>query len=517
MIIKMLKHAIISIIILTLSLLMMWYVKYENFNSIFDILHEYILLIIVWLASSTIFKKFRYQEQKHFGELIVKIIKSSIFTTGIIAILMFTFKEFSYSRLLVVGTIFLATILDAIFYFLLYYNNTFKKANPDLFENKLISDFNDDLIPIKKIIKPLLPHKAKFNEDCQNNNNTKIAEFFKETIKVKNFISESISLNCFNYPNIHVLNTTTQFNIDKYDNESIELLINNHKINDFRRINKFLISINEKLKDDGVYIGKAETNKQRKRKIKDKFSFLSSFVISIDFVINRILPKLSMFKGIYFFLTKGSNRPLSRCEILGRLYFCGFEVINLSEVDNELYFTVKKIQTPFIDKNPSYGPLFKMKRTGKDGKRIFVYKFRTMHPYAEYLQNFMVEFHGYGDNGKITDDFRVTSWGKVFRKYWLDELPQLLNLVKGDLALVGVRPLSDSFLREYPEDLKLKRQKYKPGCIPPYVALKMQEVEEYKQSEVIYLEEREEKPYFTNIKYFYLAIYNILTNKIRSQ
>jgi len=224
-----------------------------------------------------------------------------------------------------------------------------------------------------------------------------------------------------------------------------------------------------------------------------------------------------MLKGFYFFLTKGNNRPLSRCEILGRLYFCGFEVINLSEINNELYFAVKKIHEPLNDKNPSYGPLFKMKRTGKNGKRIFVYKFRTMHPYAEYLQNFMVEFHGYGDNGKIKNDFRVTTWGKIFRKYWLDELPQLLNLVKGDLALVGVRPLSDSFLREYSESLKLERQRYKPGCIPPYVALKMQDVEEYKQSEVIYLEERKRRPYTTNFKYFWWAIYNILTNKIRSQ
>ena len=129
----------------------------------------------------------------------------------------------------------------------------------------------------------------------------------------------------------------------------------------------------------------------------------------------------------------------------------------------------------------------------------------------------MVEYNGYGDNGKIKYDFRVTTWGKIFRKYWLDELPQLLNLVKGDLALVGVRPLSDSFLREYSENLKLERQRYKPGCIPPYVALKMQDVEEYKQSEVIYLEERKRRPYTTNFKYFWWAIYNILTNKIRSQ
>ena len=62
-----------------------------------------------------------------------------------------------------------------------------------------------------------------------------------------------------------------------------------------------------------------------------------------------------------------------------------------------------------------------------------------------------------GDGGKIKDDFRVASWGNILRKYWLDEMPMLINLLKGDLKLVGFSPLSRSMFNLYPPDLQKLR------------------------------------------------------------
>jgi hypothetical protein len=84
------------------------------------------------------------------------------------------------------------------------------------------------------------------------------------------------------------------------------------------------------------------------------------------------------------------------------------------------------------------------------------------------------------------------------------------------MKLVGIRPLSKRFLEEYPEEILQLRFKQKPGCVPPYVALLKQDVEQYIESEKTYLLEKEKKPYTTDIKYFFVAVYNILTNKIRS-
>jgi lipopolysaccharide/colanic/teichoic acid biosynthesis glycosyltransferase len=147
---------------------------------------------------------------------------------------------------------------------------------------------------------------------------------------------------------------------------------------------------------------------------------------------------------------------------------------------------------------------------------IGVYKFRTMHPYSEYLQDYVIKKNGYSEIGKPADDFRLTSWGGTMRKLWLDELPQLINVVKGEMKLVGIRPVSKRFLEEYPDDMKELRLKHKPGCVPPYVALLKQEVGEYIESERTYLKEKELNPYTTDTKYFFRAVYNILSNKIRS-
>ncbi|MBN1251582.1 MAG: sugar transferase [Bacteroidales bacterium] len=175
-----------------------------------------------------------------------------------------------------------------------------------------------------------------------------------------------------------------------------------------------------------------------------------------------------------------------------------------------------KTKDPEYNINPSYGPLYKMPRIGKNGDIIHVYKFRTMHPFSEYLQDYVLRLNGYSAIGKPADDFRLTKWGKFMRKLWLDELPQLLNVLKGDMALVGTRPLSKRAYQEYPEDIKQMRIKYKPGCIPPYVALLKQGMAESIDAERQYLKDLTKHPNTTNIRYFAKAVYNIITNKIRS-
>ncbi|MDP3150308.1 MAG: sugar transferase [Ignavibacteria bacterium] len=331
------------------------------------------------------------------------------------------------------------------------------------------------------------------------------------------FIESSINLSSFDPLQSMVIKSADIFNIEVVPDENLELYFNLHEINDVRRINNYFIEINHRLKNGGVFIGCVEPIKLRYKRFIKKYPFyLANFFYLIDFCLNRILPKLPFIKKIYFSVSKGKNRAISLAETLGRIYYCGFEVIGVKERGDFCYFIAKKIKVPSSDENPSYSPIFKMKRIGKNGKFIFVYKFRTMYPYSEYLQDFILKNFGYADNGKPANDFRLTTWGKFFRKYWLDELPQLINVVKGEMKLFGIRPLSERFLKEYPSEFLELRKKQKPGCVPPYVALLKQDVQEYINSEMIYLKDKEKHPYTTDIKYFSKAVYNILTNKIRS-
>jgi len=311
--------------------------------------------------------------------------------------------------------------------------------------------------------------------------------------------------------------TTTRFNIDKLPSQKFSNIVNIQKINDIRWINKFFESVNNKIPKGGYFIGVAETYHLHRKFLYEKYPvIINFFAFQLNFFIRRVIPKLPVFKKIYFSLTKGRGRVLSKAETLGRLVSCGFEIIEYREINNLLFFITKKIKEPAYDLNPSYGPLFKMKRIGKDGKIIFIYKLRTMHPYSEYLQDFILKQSGYLENGKPAKDFRLTSWGHFYRKYWLDELPQLINILKGEMKLVGTRPLSLHVYHNYPEDIKELRNKYKPGCFPPYVALLMQNMEASIEAERIYLKDKEKHPYTTDIKYFCKSIFNILTNKIRS-
>jgi len=154
---------------------------------------------------------------------------------------------------------------------------------------------------------------------------------------------------------------------------------------------------------------------------------------------------------------------------------------------------------------------------GKHGKIFKVYKFRTMHPYSEYLQDYVLSLSGYSQTGKPANDFRLAPWGKLLRKYWIDEIPQLINLLKGDMKLVGIRPVSLSYTKDIPAELQLLRLSQKPGCIPPYVALNMgSDRESVLEAERLYLLDKKAHPYFTDTKYFFQALYNIIFRKRRS-
>jgi lipopolysaccharide/colanic/teichoic acid biosynthesis glycosyltransferase len=87
--------------------------------------------------------------------------------------------------------------------------------------------------------------------------------------------------------------------------------------------------------------------------------------------------------------------------------------------------------------------MFTQLRTGKGGRRFKMYKFRSMVPNAEELK---IKYAHLNEltwpDFKITNDPRITRVGKILRKTSLDELPQLLNVLKGDMSLVGPRPTS---------------------------------------------------------------------------
>ena len=93
--------------------------------------------------------------------------------------------------------------------------------------------------------------------------------------------------------------------------------------------------------------------------------------------------------------------------------------------------------------SPGAPVVFKQLRTGKGGRRFYMYKFRTMVPNAEELKAKYAHLNELQwPDFKITNDPRITPVGKFLRKTSLDEIPQLFNVLKGEMSLVGPRPTS---------------------------------------------------------------------------
>ena len=207
---------------------------------------------------------------------------------------------------------------------------------------------------------------------------------------------------------------------------------------------------------------------------------------------------------------------ISRAETFGRLYSCGFEIIDEISINHSLFFVAKKVKDPYYDNNPTYAPIISLKRIGKNGKMFKVYKLRTMHPFSEYLQEYVYNKNQLKEGGKIKNDFRISPEGRIFRKFWIDELPMFINFFKGEMKLVGVRPLSEHYFSLYTKELQTLRTKTKPGLIPPFYVDMPTTLEEIMASEIKYLKAYKKRPYYTDFIYFFKSLYNILIKNKRS-
>lgn len=113
--------------------------------------------------------------------------------------------------------------------------------------------------------------------------------------------------------------------------------------------------------------------------------------------------------------------------------------------------------------NPGASPIFTQMRVGRNGKCFLLYKFRTMVPDAEAKLQELLEYNEMdGPVFKIKNDPRITKIGKFLRMMGIDELPQLWNVLKGDMSLVGPRPAMLREVERY-DDYAKQRLLVTPG------------------------------------------------------
>lgn len=113
--------------------------------------------------------------------------------------------------------------------------------------------------------------------------------------------------------------------------------------------------------------------------------------------------------------------------------------------------------------SPGASPIFSQTRVGRDGKEFKFYKFRSMCPDAEKKLDSLLKYNEMeGPAFKIKEDPRITRFGKFIRKTSIDELPQLWNILRGDMSIVGPRPALPREVAQY-SDYEKQRLLVTPG------------------------------------------------------
>lgn len=498
-------------IILFVSFFVINYFKRDSFHVLPD--YEKLLFLIfgLWFLSSFATRKFESRYYRNYYHAIWPWIKSAILMAFGMAFILYALRLLYFSRTQVFGPVLVMLCVEIVL-FRIYY----------VFKNKNDTEDIESIAEVK-----LRTRQEKLTESVDLDKIRKFllspvreglrTKYLKETPAFFDFLDSAINLSDIIQAEMSLQNSCETISYNQMNGHPVRLYINLHKINDFRWLNRNFLQAHNKLLKGGYFIGKVHTLDTHKNWMFKKFPrYIAAMLYTVDFIVHRVFPKLPWTKQVYYSITKGRSQIISQAEVLGRLVFCGFNIVDVKEIDERLYFIAQKAMTPSIDQNPTYGPFVKLERIGENGRIIDVYKFRTMHPYSEYLQDYIYQKEGLKKGGKIENDFRVTGWGKIARKLWIDELPMLYNWIKGDLNIVGVRPLSSHYFSLYPKALKKLRNHVMPGLVPPYYADLPETFDQICESERHYIESYLKRPFLTQWSYFWKAFYNITFRGVRS-
>lgn len=357
--------------------------------------------------------------------------------------------------------------------------------------------------------------RAPKEQDCEQ------IEFIRQTItdttsaQVVKYLEEHLDLYS---SNTFTLRSSELYNLQKLKYYRFDTIINFMPLNQIRGVNNMFGVVNDKLPDNGLFVCCFEPQSTTKRNILRRFPpVIDKIYYTLHYLYKRVLPKIFVTQRLYFDITAGKNRIFSKAEVLGRLCYCGFDIVDEHKFGDLVYVIARRAFTPQTVVSQHYGIFVKLNRVGKDGRLFRVYKFRTMHPYSEYLQAYIYKRYSLREGGKFNHDIRISTMGHFMRRCWIDELPMIINLFRGEMKLVGVRPISKHYFSLYSSELQEKRTHHKPGLLPPFYADMPKTLPEIEASEMRYLTRCEEKGTFsTDFIYFWKIFYTIVFKRARS-
>jgi hypothetical protein len=493
--------------LLFFSFLIVHHLKYATFMPDERARQALLIIFAAWLVSTKWTAKHKQHTETNVSYAQAPYIKSFYISIALMSVIVFALGLFQHSRTLVFGSFLMLLALELPIVAL---RAKWRRRSGD-----------NDIETVEQVKSYIKQHELPIDpgQDVVDAPADDVIRdvYLRDQPELYKYLREYIPFAKMDKSRVRVLDTDLLYNVRTLEQQQLNLFVNLQVINNLRWFNKYFLQVHSKLRNGGYFVVRTPRLENYRDNLERKFPKpVATFVYILHFLWHRAAPKIAGLNKLYFTLSRGRKRVITRAELIGRLHFCGFRFIKYELIGESHWFIARKMKVPAIDRNPTYGPLIRMRRIGYEGKIISLYKFRTMHPYAEYLQDYVYETNKLGANGKFKDDFRLTQWGKIMRKYWLDELPQFINYVRGDIRLLGVRAISQHYFNLYPNDVQQLRTQFKPGLIPPYYADLPKNFDEIVESERRYLLAKKQAPFRTDAVYLWRALRNILLKRAHS-
>jgi lipopolysaccharide/colanic/teichoic acid biosynthesis glycosyltransferase len=311
--------------------------------------------------------------------------------------------------------------------------------------------------------------------------------------------------------------------------DSAGLLVGTTPLNHVRRLNLFLDYCTRRLAMGGYIVLTYTPLEDVTAALRRRFpGFLYWPAFILHFTWYRAMPKIPWLDKLYFSstlawidklllrATKRRNRVLSKAEVWGRLAFYGMEVVAEQPGNGGSHLIARRVSPPVANRKPSYYAIVALEKVSLDGEIIRLHKVRSMYPFSEFLQKAIFQSHGLSATGKFKNDFRITEYGKLFRRHWIDELPGVFDWLRGDIKLVGMRATSPHFLSLYPREFYDLYIQIKPGLIPPIFDESTGGFEKIVEVEQDYLRRYIQAPLRTDVQYLWYTFRDIFLRKVRS-
>ncbi|MCK5075062.1 MAG: hypothetical protein KAR38_01745, partial [Calditrichia bacterium] len=287
---------VLDIILITVTYLILYFYKHGNLLLSDDYKILMFIIYFSWLFVGLFTHKFQIYSRNGIVKALWPFVKSFIFVLTLLSFFVFAFRVIEFSRLILFGSIILFAVFEwtiVTIYYLYSHPDKTDEIQTDYFHIHELLDVSKEekVEKVDEVEKEekLVIKEGKYNLPYFEHYSSALADslkniYLKSFKEIYTFIKETLNLGTFDLSHSVILRSGDPYNVEVLPENSLDLFINLHEVNDFRRVNEYFIEVNRVLKDNSVFIGKLEPISRRLQRFRKKYpNYLANIIYLLDF------------------------------------------------------------------------------------------------------------------------------------------------------------------------------------------------------------------------------------------